>query len=373
MGPMSRAAWGLGSIYQRKDGRYVGQTERAGKRRYVYGRTADEVRAQLLSPWSATPRPSATGSVAEFFAEWLGVMTPPRLALRTHAGYAAITRDAIVPQLGDIALSALGRQDVERFVSHWAAEGKHPRTVQHYLACLRAALTKAVEWGRIPANPARGVKTPRIPESSVEPFTADQEATFLAYVAGARVEGEQQPADPLYALFLAGFHSGLRQGELLGLRWQDVDTTKRVIHVRKTLVRLHRQYLPGEPKTEKSRRDVPMTAALADALTALRRTQLAAEGRTEQGLVFTGPLGGPLDGPTVTRRMQALCREAGVPEHRFHDLRHTFATRLLERGARIDTLQRLLGHSIITTTIGIYGHVSEDDKRSAVGLLEVLG
>ncbi len=176
--------------------------------------------------------------------------------------------------------------------------------------------------------------------------------------------------DPWWALWITAFHTGMRQGELLGLRWQDVDTAKRVIHVRKTLVRIGRQYLPGEPKTERSRRDVPMTAAVADALTELRRTQMATPGRTEQGLVFSGPLGGPLANFEVTKRLQALCREAKVPEHRFHDIRHSFATRLLERGARIDTLQRLLGHSTITTTIGIYGHVTEDDKRAAVAVLE---
>lgn len=358
MVPMSRAAWGLGSIYRRKDGRWVAQVEHHGARRYVYGRTPAEVRDRLRT--GGSPSPSRTPTVAAFLEEWLAMMAPPRLGVRTHEGYAAIVVGAIVPTLGDIPLDRLGRQDVETAVSAWS-RGRHPRTVAHYLACLRAALGRAVEWGLIPTNPATRIPLPRIPGSRAAAFSVDDERRLLAAVAG----------DPLEPHILAALRTGLRQGELLGLRWEDWDEKRHELVVRHTLQRSHGGHFDlAEPKTSASRRTVPVGPELAGVLADLRKVQMARSGKVDQGLIFATPAGSPLPNDRVSRRFSVLVAEAGCAPLTFHAMRHTFATRLLERGVRIDVVMRLLGHSTITTTVNIYGHVTEDAKRAAIDRLE---
>jgi integrase len=356
MAAMSRAAWGLGSVYRRKDGRWVGQTEHQGVRRYVYGRTPAEVRKKLRQP--DQPRTEyRTESVAEFLVTWLRIMGPPKLGIRTHDGYTAIVNGAILPVLGELPIATLGREDIEEAVSMWSKQ-RHPRTVAHYLACLRAALSKGVEWGYLEQNPALRVKTPRIPKGRAKAFTEDAEARFL----------EHAKTDDLYPLWLAAFRTGMRQGELLGLHWSSVSADE--IRVERTLIRSKGDFLPGEPKTETSRRVIPIGPELAAVLAEYRKAQMGRAGKLDQGLVFATPAGSPLPNDRVSRRFSALCIEAGVPRLTMHATRHTFATRLLERGARIDVVMRLLGHSTITTTVNTYGHVTEDAKRSAVAMLE---
>ncbi len=369
MQTVTRRAWGSGSVTTRRDGRV--QVSRAvnGQRVYAYGATEAEAWRALAAKAPTTSRRSReqTESTRSFLAGWLETVRPS-MAIRTYAGYAAIVEQAIVPELGTVPLARLGRRDVERAVGKWAAD-RHPRTVQHYLACLRTALGKAVEWGYLDANPAAKMKTPRIPESTIAPFSAEDETKFLAFVA----------EDPLYALYLAGFRTGMRQGELLGLHWSEVDTKRREITVRRTLVRVPRTkrgdnpYRYGEPKTPKSRRVIPIGPTLAEALEAHRKASLRAGDRLEQGLVFTTAAGGPLPNHAVSRTFAALCLAARVTPHRFHDMRHTFATRLLERGERMDVVRDLLGHSTITTTMQLYAHVTEQGKRAAIARLEGVG
>lgn len=374
---------GLGSCYQRKDGRWVVQTSEHGVKRYSYGRTRAEAVAKARLPAPRRTRSLTDGAtVAEFLAEWLVVMVPPKLAVRTHDGYTAIVERAIVPAIGDIPLARLSRLDVERTVSQWAQQ-RHPRTVAHYLACLRAALSKAVEWGYIAANPATRIATPRIPKGKAQAFSEEDERRFLEYVSGdATGHGVEPPysgapfarsrsVDPLYPLWLAAFRTGMRQGELLGLHWSDVHRDE--IHVNRTLVRSKGEYLPGEPKTETSRRVIPIGPTLAAVLEAHRKAQMARPGKLDQGLVFCTPAGSPLANDVVSRRFKALCREAGVARLTMHSARHTFATRLIQKGVSLMTVSRLLGHSQIGTTVNVYGHVTVEDKRDAVAMLEVVG
>ena len=417
---------GLGSLFQRADGRWVYQTQLRGVRVYGTGATPDEARADnraksLSQPAHASLPTPTPESVEAFLGRWLQMMRPPRLATRTHDGYTAIVATAIVPVLGDLPIATLGRMDVERAVGVWS-EQRHPRTVAHYLACLRAALQKAVEWGVRTDNPATRVKTPRIPDSKANAFSEADERRLLDYARGdvdvqraagpaddrreadrevpagprgpldvrgvqhrGAVRGMQpvlhgdesarlaRPADPLYPLWLAAFRTGMRSGELCGLTWDNVDFAKREIRVERSLSRSHGQYILSAPKTNKSRRTIPMGDQLAAVLEQHRKAQMANPAKLDQGLVFCRPSGGPWRNDVISRRFEALCAAAGVPYLSFHSCRHSHATRLLERGARIDVVMKLMGHSNINTTIGIYGHVTETAKRSAIDLLEDVG
>lgn len=420
---------GLGSLFQRADGRWVYQTQLRGVRVYGTGLTPDEARAdnraKALSQPARSSSPTPTPeSVSSFLSRWLVMTRPPRLATRTHDGYTAIVAQAIVPVLGDLPIATLGRMDVERAVGVWS-EQRHPRTVAHYLACLRAALQKAVEWGVRTDNPATRVKTPRIPDSKANAFSEADEARLLAYakgdtdghrlgtlvgddargegraiardpggdakgrsgvrssdsrgvlgdaeVRGGAASGTPRPADPLYPLWLAAFRTGMRSGELCGLTWDNVDFAKREIRVERSLSRSHGQYILSAPKTNKSRRTIPMGDQLAAVLEQHRKAQMANPAKLDQGLVFCRPSGGPWRNDVISRRFEALCAAAGVGYLSFHSARHTFATRLIKAGVNLPTIMRLLGHTSITTTVNVYGHVSADDRRAAVALLEVAG
>ena len=179
--------------------------------------------------------------------------------------------------------------------------------------------------------------------------------------------------DPLYPLILTAFRTGMRQGELLGLRWECVDFAKREIRVERSLSRSKGQYRLSAPKTNSSRRTIPMGDQLAAVLEEHRKDQMRRPAKKDQGLVFCTPEGGPLDNSHLSHKFRELCQEAGVARLPFHSMRHTFATRLLERGVRIDVVQRLMGHATITTTIGTYGHVTEDAKQDAISRLEGVG
>ena len=184
MATMSRKAWGMGSAFRRRDGKYVCQVYHRGKARQFYGRTPAEARDKARA-FVPTEKSSSipSGSLAEFVAEWLSIMQAKQSA-RTHEGYEAICRLAILPVMGDKPLDQIGRQDVEAAISVWT-QTRHPRTVHHYRAALRAILSSAVDWGYIAVNPAKGkITMPRIPQSRAAAFSERDEEKLLAYLRG---------------------------------------------------------------------------------------------------------------------------------------------------------------------------------------------
>jgi integrase len=188
----------------------------------------------------------------------------------------------------------------------------------------------------------------------------------------------------LYPTILLGFGTGLRRGELLALRWQDVDVEVGLVHVRQTLARVRTHGAPDrgkrtrlifqEPKTEESRRTIPVPTDIMDVLKRHKARQaqeklLMGEAYTDHGLVFCWADGRPLDPEDFRKRFVRLCKAAGLPPIRFHDARHTFATLMLELGESPKTVQTMLDHATITITLDIYSHVSLDlEKRAAAKL-----
>jgi len=227
-------------------------------------------------------------------------------------------------------------------------------------AIMSSALAHAVGEGALPLNVAAAVRLPS-PRARFEPFTASEARKYL------RAAREHRHG-PLYELAL---RTGLRQGELLGLRWTDLDLDAGHLTVRRTLARTPGGATFQDVKTHRSARRISIPRECITALRWYQRSQQldrreAGEGWRDLGLVFTRPMGGPLDPAYVHRNHQILCEIAGVRKIRFHDLRHSAATLLLEQGVELIVVKDLLGHAQINTTADIYAHVRLRLQRQAI-------
>lgn len=236
------------------------------------------------------------------------------------------------------------------------------RTVQYTHTVLQHALKQAVNDGLIPRSPCDAVDPPQVSREEIQPLDRDQVRTLFDAARGDRLE----------ALYTVAVHCGLRQGELLGLKWEDVNLQDGTLQVRRTLSN-------GEftaPKTAKSRRQIKLTAGSVAALKAHRKRQ--PEERMEraglwqdQGLVFASEVGTPISRHNLTRRWKALLKRARLPQSiRFHDLRHTCATLLLSRSVHPKIVQELLGHATIAITLDTYSHLLKGMGDAAAGAMD---
>lgn len=374
---MARRGPNEGNIYLRADGRWVARVNlgyEAGRRRRkcFYGHTRREVQEKLTRALRELQQglPIATDerqTVEEFLRRWLADAVRPSVRPKTYTTYEGYVRRNLVPELGRIPLAKLGPQHVQTMLNQALATGLSPRSVNHIRAVLRRALNQAVRWSIVPRNVATLVDVPRVPRFEIRFFTPDEARHFLEVARGDRLEA-------LYTLALA---VGLRQGEALGLRWEDVDLERGVLNVRHSLQRIGGKLVLVEPKTRLSRRAIALPPFAVLALRQHRRRQVqdqlwAGPRWEEQGLVFTSSIGTPLDGSNVTHRLQRLLSKAGLPRQRFHDLRHSTATLLLAQEVPARVVMEILGHSQIGLTLNTYSHVIPSLQEEAARRMEEL-
>ena len=371
-----RRGHGEGSIRKRSDGRweallsdgYDGQGRR--QRRNFLGRTRGEVQRKLDEArqrlQAGEPVADDRRSVAEFLEQWLN-HAEQRVRPRTFERYRSIVRQHLVPHLGNLQLAKLSPAHVERMLAAQLDSGLSPRTVHHHRGLLRNALNVAQRWGLLTRNVAAFAAPPKVVEEEVAAIGPEQARQILDAVAGDRLEA-------LYALTLA---LGLRQSEVLGLRWEDIDLDVDTLDVRRTLQRAEGEFRFFDTKTPRSRRTLSLAGPLVEHLGSHRRRQLeerlaagiAWEGERWGDLVFTTELGGPLSGYVVTTHFQRLLLEAALPRMRFHDLRHAAATVMLTLGVPPRVAMETLGHSQISTTMDRYSHVIPELQRDASELV----
>jgi integrase len=256
---------------------------------------------------------------------------------------------------------------VQAFLNAKAASGLAPRTVAYLRNVLRQALGHAERTELVGRNVARLALPPRVPRREVHPLSPEQARVFLAVIAGDRFE----------ALYLLALGCGLRQGEILGLAWSDLDLEAGTVRVRAALQRVEGSFALVEPKSSTSRRIVALPAIVRTGLLAHRARQTH-EGPGREvadefaDLVFTTTVGTPIDGISVTRRFQRILRRAGLPHQRFHDLRHACASLLLSQGVPARVVMETLGHSQISLTLNTYSHVIPALGREAAERMDAV-
>lgn len=371
---MARRGHNEGTICQRPDGRWTAALnlgyDEAGKRqrKYFYGKTrkevADKLKAAQREHDAGLPVAVERQTVGQFLDRWLCDVAKPKVAPKTFASYSDIVRLHLKPTLGRHQLSKLTPQHVQALIQAKTDAGLSPRTVSYIRTVLRIALAQAVKWDMVARNVATLVDPPRAHRTEIRPLTPDQARAFLEAVTGDRLEG-------LYRVALA---MGLRQGEALGLRWEDIDLDQRTLRIRVALQRIDGKLTLKEPKTEKSRRTLTMPTPLVRALTAHRDRQAferakAGDRWIETGLIFTTPIGTPLEPSNVTKRFQELLRRSGLPHQRFHDLRHCCASLLLAQNVPARVVMDILGHTQISTTLDLYSHVMPAAHQEAADLM----
>ena len=372
---MGKRGNGEGSISRRKNGGWAAQyvvytAEGRKKRKTLYGRTRVEVAAKLAKALSDRGDGLVFDdeglTVEAYLNRWLKDSVRDTVRSSTYERNRALVRLHISPALGRIKLKALTPAHVRWFYREKLDSGLSGGTVHKMHVVLHKALAQAVRDGLIPRNVTEAVKVPQTKRKEITPLTTEDTKRLI--------EGARE--DRLEALYVLAVTTGMRQGELLALKWDDVDLERRVLRVRRTLTRLKGTHTLGEPKTPKSRRSVKLTTIATEVLRAHLSRQLEEIDRTgslyeDQGLVFATEVGTPLNPTNLRRRSFArLLERAKLPRIRFHDLRHTCATLLLSRNVNPKIVSEMLGHASISITLDIYSHVLPDMQDGAARALE---
>ncbi len=358
---MGRRGNGEGTITRRKDGRwearYYVQTVNGVKRKVLYGKTRAEVSDKLVKAQSdridGIAYDDENMTLGEYIEAWFKGSVFGSVRQSTYDRDTNLVNNHIKPILGGVKLKKLNAAQVQSFYRNRLDAGLSSSTVHKMHDILRRGLTQAVGWHLVPRNVADTVKPPRPAPKEMQALS-NAEARRLLEAAGE---------DRLEALYILAIHTGMRQGELLALRWQDVDLENAVASVRRTLTRSGGKVVFGEPKTKKSRRSIRLTSQAVEALRShlerqLQDMEILGDRYQDQGLVFTTDTGAPINPSNLRQRsLTPLLKRAGLPHMRFHDLRHTCATLLLSRGVHPKFVQELLGHATIAITLDTYSHV----------------
>jgi len=383
---MAKRGRNEGSIFKRRDGRWVGSLNLGWengrrKRIHFYASNAGEVQAQLLRARSdhslGLPVAVHHQTVEQFVRHWLEYTLKPRAKPRSFESFSTVSRLHIFPTLGRIQLKKLFPQHVQKLLDQKLKSGLSAQTVTNIRTVLRSALAQAVKWNLVARNAAALVDAPRIPRKKIEPLDPAGARKLLEVAAGHRFE----------SLLNVALMLGLRRGEVLGLRWADLDLELRTLHVSQSIQRLQTGSLEPkrkselratDTKTDGSRRTIALPDSVVRALRVQRGYQaeqrlLAGPDWQDHGLVFTNGTGRPIEPIILHRDYKALLQKAGLPTTlRFHDLRHSTATLLMAQGVHPRAIMELLGHSSITVTMNVYGHVLPAMMRDAAAKMDAI-
>ncbi|MGK5115455.1 tyrosine-type recombinase/integrase [Geodermatophilus sp. CPCC 205506] len=372
---MARRANGEGSTFRRKDGTWSAELSYRDDygtltRRTVYGKTQADVRAKFRDACerieSGAPVKDASMTVAAWLEDWITKsLAASDRKQATKDLYATLARTHLVPTVGTIPFGRLRPSDVEALIVTKRNAGLSGSTIRTIYTVLRSAMDIASRDGLIRSHPAAAVRRPGVERKDAPHLTAEQAQSLLEAIRGDRLES-------LFRVMLA---TGLRRGEALGLHWSDVDLDAGLLRVRWTLARTSQGLQLDEPKTDKSRRTVPLPRSAVEALRAHRERQddeqhAAADAWTDNGLVFTTEIGTPLEPRNVLRRFEVLAERAGLRGVTLHTLRHSTASFLLAAGTHTKVVQEHLGHSSYAITADIYSHVGPAQQREAADRLD---
>lgn len=370
-----KSHYGEGSVFERKDGRWEATAVIKGQRKSFYGRTKTEARqkrdeAKRLVARDEYVQPDRQ-KVGEYLQYWLSThgQTIEKSTAQTYKHY---IRKHFVPGIGHISLQKLTVDHIQRMFDKLINEGLSSTTLHTLHNVLKAALNDAVRWEKIPKNPARYVKLPKEEDSREKRIlTAEQAQTLIEAAQSALNERNQ-----VGAILLILSTTAIRIGESLSLHWSEVDFEKQEIRIENNLtyergVGLYEK----RPKSKSSERSIQLSRIAQQTLSAHRLHQVEERWRatawTDNNLVFCNGIGGHLWYTSIRKQIRRFLRSIGLPEDlRPHELRHNVTTALIEAGISMKTVQEMLGHSKLSTTMDIYGHVTPKMRQDAADAID---
>jgi integrase len=369
---MGRRGHGEGSISQRKDGRYQAAiTLDNHKRKYFYGKTRKEVQDKLnRALYEQKQGTLVTGPHQTLKAQlerWLEQVCKLTMRPNTYKSYRSAIYCHLIPSLGHIKLQKLTIGDLQAFYAE-----KRGKLKAGSLAVMNAGLSDALEdalkQGLVARNVAKLVDLPHAERYEGRILTVEQARTLLAVARGSRLD----------ALLLVAVTTGLRRGELVALYWNDVDLEKGILQIRHNLTWVHGMgYVVGEPKSKAGRRKIALSSVVVEVLKEHKmrqeqaRTQMGKKWQ-EYGLIFCNVYGGYFNPGRVWYLFKKLLKQAGLPDVRFHDLRHGAATVLLAAKMDLKAVSELLGHSSVAVTVDIYQSVLPEQQQEIVNKMDDL-
>jgi len=374
------------SVFQRKDGRWCAAyyDETKNKRCYLYGNSREQVE-QKVNEKMVTEQPDSSLEeditdepkkdslylqtwIYDYFMEF----KRNNLKVTTFNSYLGLYRKHILnSEIGMMQITEIDTISLQKFYNQKASEGYSSKTIRHMSVIINETLDYAVRLRMIEFNPNKYTILPKKEKYEASILTKEEVNVLL----------EQAKKEPLYPIVITCLFTGMRKGEIMALKWENVDFKNKVIHIKGSLCRVEKEadengvrrtvYEVMEPKTKKSIRSIPMLEQTYEALNIQKQRQeedkkLYAEIYRDQDFVFA-----KFDGSYISQRgfmnqYHAFLKKYDVRDIRFHDLRHTFASLLIESGTSAKVVQELLGHTTITTTMDIYTHISEHVKVEAL-------
>jgi integrase len=333
----------------------------------VRGRKGDAQRrlTELLSSLDkGVYTPPGRVTVAEHLHQWLEGYVKTNCSQRTLDSHQSIVENHLIPALGQIQLKQLHPQAIQAYYGK-ACEKLSARSVHYHHRILSQSLKYAVRQGYLGRNPAGLVDPPSPRKKAMRTLTPGEVEVLF----------ETAKESYYYQVYYAAVSTGLRQAELLGLRWRDVDLDMLSVSVSQVLYKRGGLCQFNEPKTSHSRRRVAMTPKLALFLKKYREERESlylqlGQPLTLDSLVFGSPEGKPLDPSVLSHDFARIAKRAGLKGVRFHDLRHTFASLMLLRGAKPKVISEALGHASVAFTMDTYSHIIEGMQEDAMALLD---
>ena len=368
---MAKRKYGDGSVFQRKDGRWegrlvVGYKENGyAKTKSVTAPTKTECEERLKKLREEVGRRSERIKPDMLFGDWIDFwyqnFSKPKLRPTTQACYEGRIYTHIIPQIGQIPLNKLTQNELQQFYARLKkggrkkhvekfGEGLSDRMVRSCHTTCRTALEKAVTEGLIRINPAVGCKLPPKKAKGMQVLTP---AEIVRFLTQAKEEG-------YYEIFLLELTTGMRRGEILALKWRDLNLATGELHIARQVIRVQGETMVSQPKTKSSLRTVILAPDMVEILAELKQTVTGE-------WIFPSPVneGQPRNPCALYHRFQTILKRANCKRVRFHDLRHTFATMAIENGMDIKTLSAMIGHVSAETTLNIYSHITDTMQQQA--------
>ena len=367
-----RRSNGEGNIRKRKDGRWegrytAGRDPVTGKQIFknVLGKTQAEVKEKLQKALAQAKKIdfAKTGkyTVTMWMNEWFENVAKIKVRPSSHQTYRGYIDHHITPNIGSIPLEKLTTMDlqklyrkllnkgrVDRVEAKQQPKGLSAKTARNINQVISSAMDFAVAQKIIPENPCKAVALPKVEHKEMQTIPAEQLQAFL----------QEAKATGVYEMYYIELATGLRRGELLGLKWTDIDWKNGIIKVRRQVARVDGQIVEAPLKTKNSYRTVTISQQAIEVLKQQKE-------KTNDEYVFPSPNGGPISPDSVNNMLKRVLARAGIPKVRFHDLRHTFATIALQNGVDIKTVSGMLGHFSAGFTLDTYAHVTTAAQKEA--------